>query len=68
MRAYTYRITWQAGDSESDVGGVDQTLRTVVLNRLAHPTGAQIDRVFEKGNPRLDWPDLAHLNDFTTLF
>ena len=44
-----------------------QTLRTVVLNRLTHPTEALVDYSTKAIR---DWigPDLAQLNDFTTFF
>ena len=52
--------------SNSNLDG-RQTLRTVVLNRLTHPTEPLIEY---STKAILDWigPDLAQLNDFTTLF
>lgn len=52
--------------SNSNIDG-RQTLRTVVLNRLTHPTEALIEYSTKAIQ---DWigPDLAQLNDFTTFF
>ena len=52
--------------SKSSLDG-RQTLRTVVLNRLTHPTEALIEYSTKAIR---DWigPDLAQLNDFTTFF
>ena len=52
--------------SNSNLDG-RQTLRTVVLNRLTHPTEALIEYSTKAIR---DWigPDLAQLNDFTTFF
>ena len=52
--------------SHSNLDG-RQTLRTVVLNSLAHPSEALIEYSTKAFR---DWigPDLAQLNDFTTFF
>ena len=52
--------------SKSSLDG-RQTLRTVVLNRLTHPTEALIEYSTKAIR---DWigPDLTQLNDFTTFF